>query len=1197
MRINTNFKKFINNKMFRRKFRIHLIVVLSILFFASVTNLFAQNVKLSLNVREMPITDVFKRIKTQTQMSIVYNVSDIDVEKKITIKADNEDLSVVLDKIIEGTNLNYTIENNYIVLFVKNLLKNSPTENSIQNGKITIKGIVRDDSGEPLIGANVKVNDSTVGTVTDFDGNYSLTVPTGNNSLCFSYIGYLPQTININQRKRIDVVLVEDSKILNEIVVTAMGITREAKTLTYATQTVKNEELTRAKDVNFINSLQGKSAGLIITPNTGGAGSASKIILRGNTSIMGENTPLIVVDGIPMQNKVQGQFDSQGGGGYNMAYSARNEGSDALSGINPEDIESMTILKGANAAALYGFAAGNGVIIITTKRGKAGKISINVSSSSTFESPLILPKLQNQFGAIIKSDSTMTASSWGKSMNKFTPAELAIDGVSNKPYDIADFFNTGTNFNNSISISGGSENIQSYFSYGNTTAMGIMPNNRFDRHSISFRQTYNPLQNNRLKIEVSANYVHQSVKNKISGGTVYNPLFNLYQAPRSLDMNYYKNYEMQGTWNSEPVNVLYGSASDIGVSQEIVVLEGMKQNWFLGKGSSGENNPYWLVNRSQNEDITKHFWGGIDVKYKIIDALNAQGRIKYDRMETQGSDIKYATTVAREGTLIDRGQSDYSNGTFYDLFADFILNYNKEMGNFTLSSNLGTSIDVRKGEDFWMRNGGPTDRPYYTDKKDIPLTINYFYPDASLVTDRSISPNSDWNKAFFATVTVGYKEMAYLDATYRIDWTRSYTQFKKMSSQKEIKPYFDYYSIGGNALLDRMMDLGEIIDLLKLRISHSTVGNPLPNKRLNATMQKQQKDGGIASVDVAGFDPQPEKTISTEIGVDLALLRNMVDFNFTFYNALSKNQYLEFTSSLGQLKPVCSGEIRNRGFETMITYNFMPSKDFYWKTGFQFSYNDNKIISTYKHRTDLRIQIGTSDNLRVRFLEGGSYGDLYAKDFLRYSKFDEEIGLGKEGDINLGLDGKPTLASRGGHNVYLGNINSKIRMGWHHTFNYKGLSLYFLIDGKLGGKVISFTEAYLDARGVSQRSADARMSGLVWKDDQGIEYPAAVMPDGNLASAQNYYERIGSQIFPSQYVFNATNLRLRELSFGYTFRRLPSFIQSATVSLTGRNLFFLYNNAPVDPDVSQSTANGLGGVDIFTLPATRSYGLNIKLSF
>jgi hypothetical protein len=721
-----------------------------------------------------------------------------------------------------------------------------------------------------------------------------------------------------------------------------------------------------------------------------------------------------------------------------------------------------------------------------------------------------------------------------------------------------------------------------------------LPNNRFSRHAVSFRQTCLPLDNKRLQVEVSASYIHQTVENKISGGTVYNPLYNLYLAPRNLDMDYYRNFESEGAWLSENIYVLKAVAGKVDSEAKQVTLKGMKQNWFLGRGSSGENNPFWLSNRSLTSSTTRQFWGSAELKYRLLDGLNAQARIKYDRTEVADTDKKYATTVEREGTLIDRGQSDYATSTRYNLFADFILNYSKTAGDFSIAANLGASFDIRKGEDFWMRSGGPGSLPYYTDVIDIPLTVNHLYPDASSIAEHSFYRDSDWDKALFVTGTLGYRDMAFLDATYRIDWTRTYTQFKAMAS---VKPYFDYYSVGANVLLNRLFDGDGKIDLLKPRISYSVVGNPLPNKRITNGMQVQQLGGGILAVDVSEFVPEPEMTRSLEAGADFAFFRNTVDFNFTLYNALSINQYLEIKSALGQIKPINTGKIRNRGIEVMLGYNWMPSKSFLWKTGFNFAFNDNKIIRIHKNRKDVRVTIGTSDNLQVKFLEGGSYGDLYAKDFSRYNKFDEELGLGKEGDIILDQQGMPSLASRGGHNRYLGNMNSNIHTGWHNTFKYRDISLYFLIDGKIGGKVVSFSEAWFDARGVSERSAQARTSGLVWTDANGEKFPAVIMPDGNPAAARKYYETIGSQIFPSEYVYDATSFRMREVSLGYTFSSLPAFIRSLTVSLTGRNLFFLYRNAPVDPDVSQSTANALGGVDIFTLPTTRSYGLNIKLSF
>lgn len=1207
-------RKHFNYKMCSKqqgKRRFHSLLVLSVTllftFFPTLKAL-GQSQQLSLSVKDMPITEVFKVIKERTNMTVVYSTTDINPEHKVTLKADNKSLNQLMDDVLKGLNLDYTLENNYIVLSVK-----KPKANTATQGKdITVNGTVTDEAGDPLIGVNVMVKGQTVGTITDFDGNYTLMVPAGSNELVFSYVGYLPQIVPVNQRTNVSIKMREDTKILDEVVVTAMGIKREAKSLTYATQTVGGEELTRAKDANFINALQGKSAGLTIVPNAGGAGAASKILLRGYTSISGDNTPLIVVDGMPMQNRVDGKFGSDGG--YTMAYSARTEGSDALSNINPDDIESITVLKGANAAALYGEGAGNGVLIITTKKGKEGSIRVDVSSSTTFETPLTLPKLQNTYGGTVKSDGKLTGDSWGKPLSQMTAAELALDGVANSPYDIADFFRTGSNFNNSVSLSGGTEKIQSYFSYGSTLSNGIMPNNNFNRNSVAFRQSYN-LFNNRLKIDVSGNYVHQKVENQVSGGTVYNPLYNLYLAPRNLDMDYYKNFESEGEWLSEPIGVLavdpdtgkivYTTAK-LGSADEkyTVLLKGPKQNWFTDRGAPGENNPYWLSNRSTNEKLTQRFWGSVGATLTIMNGLNAQARFKFDKTHITTDVRKYATTVKREGTMIDRGDYEYTVSDYQDLFADFMLNFNRKFNDFTVTANTGVNLNTKKGSDIWLYNNGPTGQAYYL-AEDIeagkyPTTINYFYPHVSKVGNRSYNPTSNWTKAFFATASLGYKDFAYIDGSYRMDWSRTYTQFekiRKLQGLDKVRPWYPYYSVGGNILLNNIVNMGSQVDLFKVRLSYSDVGNSLPNNLLVPALTVDPQTGSVTAVDVSNFIPKPESTRSTELGLDMAFFRNTLDMNVTLYNAISVNQLLVTTSSVGQRKPVNAGKIRNRGIELTANYTLIPNRNFYWKTGINVSFNDNKILKVNDKSGNLDTSIGTASNMKVRFIEGGSYGDIYWKDFARYNKFDEEAGLGKEGDIKLDANGNPSLASRMGYETYLGNVNAKTRLGWHNTFNYKDFSLYFLIDGKIGGKVISFTEAYLDARGVSERSGKARSSNLLWTDAQGNSHPAVVMPDGNLAGAENYYKTVGEQIFMSEYVYDATNFRLREISLGYTFRKLPGFIKSANVSLVARNLFFLYKDAPVDPDVSQSTANGLGNVDIFTLPSTRSYGLNIKLSF
>lgn len=1137
---------------------------------------------LNLDFKNAELSKVLDEIARQSSYSVVYNDADVNASRLVNIKANRENLSTVMDKILANTNTTYAVNNQHLVIYSG--ANKTTNQQAVQQKKI-IKGSVTDETGEPMIGVSVLVVGTATGTITDINGMYSVEVPNNNAVLEFSYIGYPKVQLPVAGKTSFDVVMKESSQQLNEVVVTAMGIERAAKSLTYATQTVKGSELTRAKDANFINSLQGKSAGLVITPNSGGAGSASKILLRGNKSIMGENTPLIVIDGIPMINKVNDQLGSDGG--YSMAYSAKSEGSDVLSSLNPDDIESITVLKGANSAALYGTAAANGVIMITTKNGKEGKLSIDVSSSSMFDKPLTLPKIQNVFGAKFNDDGSLQGSSWGAKLSDMTPEQLARQGVTNIARDnVSDFFQTGTNFFNSIALSGGTEKVKSYVSYGNTTSKGIVPNNKFERHNALLRQNYE-LFNKKVKIDVSANYIHQETQNRIGGGTFSNPLFNLYLAPRNLDMQYYKNnYEVEGTWDSEKIGILYPGPNGIDTEYKTVQLKGPMQNWFQGRGVLGANNPYWLTNRIQKKEISKRFMGSVGVTYEIFSGFSAQARFRYDRNEINSNAKTYATTINAVGTMVDRGTYGLENKSDYSIFADYLLSYNKKVQDFNVTGNVGFSFEKNKGDGYWSLFT-PLYRPYYTNIDDVPTTINHFLPDSNILSNSSYNISSNWGKGLFATASIGYKGLAYIDGSYRMDWTRAFSQFKAIG----FKPWFGYYSIGGNVLLNEALKMDEEkINRLKVRLSYSEVGNSIPNSFYTSMTLKPE--GGVIAVETADFDPRPETMRSVETGVDLGLFNNALDLNFTFYNTMSLNQFLNVSSSVGQVKPINTGKVRNRGFEASATYNLFNPSGFSWSTGVNFSYNNNKIIETFEHRRDIKTSIGTAGNLQVRYLEGGSYGDLYCKDFTRYNKFDEEKGLGKEGDIKLDPSGNPSMDARGGYERYLGNMNAKYNLGWHNTFKYKGFSLYMLVDGKIGGKVVSFTEAYLDAYGVSERSAQARLSGLTWN---GV--PAVVMPDGNLTSAENYYTTIGSQIFPSEYIYDGTNFRMRELSLGYTFEKLPTFIKMVSISAVARNLFFIYKDCPVDPDVSMSTANGLGGIDIFNLPTTRNFGVNLKLTF
>lgn len=1179
-------------------------VILLFVFQLLVCHIYAQVNGLTIHVESVPMEEVFDQLEKMTDYVFLYQGNVVDAKKKVTLKQKNATLTEVLDALFKGMPVKYVVSNKQIIL---SKTTDGQQGNNVQPQKRTVKGVVVDNAGAPLTGVTVvDKNDMGVGTITDFDGRYNLTLDGDNPVLVVSFIGMKTLEIPADFSKEMKVLLQDDSKSLEEVVVTAMGIERKAKSLTYATQTIGGQELTRAKDANFINSLQGKSAGLVITPNAGGAGSASKILLRGNSSIEGNNSPLIVVDGIPMSNNVSGQFDSKAGG-YAMAYAAASEGSDALSNINPDDIASITVLKGANAAALYGSAAANGVIIVKTKQGRQGAIRVDVSSSTMFETPLVLPDLQDSFGSVIR-DGKLEGRSWGKLIKDQTAQENSIDGIAGfSGNDVRKFFKLGSNFNNSVALSGGSDNVQSYFSYANTTANGMVPNNKFQRNSFSARQSYKFL-NDALKIEISANYINQKTNNRIGGGTVYNPLYNLYLAPRNLDMNYYKNqFEAQGEWVANPIRIIPKYEGGIGrlpYDKTDLVLSGMQQVWFQGRGVPAANNPYWLTNRIGSEDIMDRIYGTLSVSYQINEYFNVQGRANYDRSEGNGDTKRYATLVDPTGQYLDRGDYAWWKNENKELFSDFLLNYNRNLGtDYSLSATVGGSLNKSEGNHFWMRNHGASAVPYYTSEEDLPTTINVFYPNASYATTRDFRLSSDWSKALFGTAQLGFREGAYLDFSYRIDWSRAFSQFKTQG----VKDYYGYYSVGANVLVNEFVHLGSLVNQLKLRGSYSEVGNSIPNK-LYSEQPYDPATGRIKAATYTDFDhPLPETVRSVEGGFDLAMFGNRMNLDVTLYSTTMFNQYLPITSSIGSIKPINTGKVRNRGVETSLSYDLRLGNQFAWKSGFNFSYNTNKILKTYQSRNDIYISIGQSDNLRVKFLEGGSYGDMYAKDFTRLRSYDVEklhaagITDAKIGDIKLNPDGTPSMYAKGGHSVYLGNMNAKYNLGWHNTFSYKDLSLYMLVDGKIGGKVVSFTEAYLDAYGVSKRTANARLSGRTVaetnEDGVSVQVPAVVMPDGKLASAEKYYSTIGDQIFPTEYVYDATNFRMREISLGYTFRGVLGEGKNINASLVGRNLFFLYKDAPVDPDISMSTQNALGGVDIFNMPSARTFGVNLKLTF
>lgn len=1092
--------------------------------------------------------------------------------------------------------------------------------------KNVLKGRVIDATGEPAVGAYVIVVGTSTGTTTELNGSFTLKNVKPGASIKVSLIGYKSQTVKWDGSSELNFTLEEETSNLNEVVVTAMGITRKASSLTYSTQMLRSDELMKVQDPNLVNSIEGKISGVTITPSAGGAGGASKITLRGNKSIQGNNAPLIVVDGVPMTNNVRGQANQA----YNLTYSSVAEGSDPLSMINPDDIESMNILKGANAAALYGSAAANGVVMITTKKGKEGKLDVNFTSNVTFENPLLTPRLQNAYGAEVTSGG-LTLDSWGTKLpggGAYTASVNAaptIGGTRNIHLrnsandDIANFFRTGLTANNSVSLSGGTEKIKTYFSVANSHSNGMLESNNYNRNTLSFRQSYNFW--NRVNIDVNANYVQTKTNNRIGGGTVGNPLYDLYTMPRNVDLAYYRNHiSTLGNWQSaersyfkaDPVTGAYTETS--GRSQ----LSGPLQEWAFQ--TAEKNNPYWLLNKNNSVSQDDRFYGNLQGRFDIYDGLAFQARVSIDHSRYSAEGKTYATTWGPQA-MNDFGTYYLSNNRTNEIYTDYLLSYNKQIQDWSVSTTAGWVGHVIESTNVNTYTNASFDTSQSYILKELPTVINRFDPSSGGAGGTTKNTSSNWDKAALFTAQVGWKDMVYVDGSYRRDWYRTFRQFSALGTPDN----YGYFGFGANAILSSLFNWKD--EYVKYRVSYSEVGNSIPNVLFNS-VTIDPRTGAASVLGYNNFWPIPEKTRSFETGVETQFFNNRLNVDLTYYNAAMHNSYLTIAASNGKSQPVNSGIIRNQGIEATVGYdwnNLIPGLR--WKTSVNVSYNHNRVEKTYVedgHNKEMALTVA-GGKVQVNYKVGRPYGEMYVNDYTRWRDDvyrDENGGLNSEGrgklihkagDIYINDQGQPSFdgkkryvnsagnvrVDKGGERFGLnvGNMNSNVQLSWSNTFFYKNFSLYFLVNGRIGGKVVSLTEGYLDRLGVSERTGEARRhaeaTGLKAADGS---WGLAINEGRDIVNGRKYYEAVGSSS-AIDYIYDATNFRLRELSLGYNWRNLLGEGKNLSVSVIARNLFFIYKKAPVDPDISLSTANGLGGFEIFNLPSARSFGVNVKLNF
>lgn len=993
----------------------------------------------------------------------------------------------------------------------------------------TVRGRVVDVSGEPLIGATIREKGGTRGTVTDIEGNFILSVP-DSAVLQVSFVGYESIEVSVGGRKTLEIQLRENTVMLDNVIITALGLEKKEASLAYSIQKVKGEELTRMKEVNMITALADKAAGVQINKNSSGIGGSAKVSLRGIRSASGDNQPLYVIDGVPMLNIGTEQAYSAIGG---TANAGNRDGGDGISNLNPEDVESISILKGAPAAALYGSQAANGVILITTKKGNtAGQRNIYFSTGLTFDKAFSLPKMQNCYGV---SD---VVDSWG---------EKAYLPTSN---ELNDFFRTGLTSITSVSVNYGNEKIQTYFSYANTTGRGIVDKNQLTKHNINLRETA-VMFNQRLKLDGNVNVMRQIVKNKpVSGGFYMNPLVGLYRFPRGEDLSYYKdNYE------------IYDPERKLGI-----------QNWHTFT-EDFEQNPYWIQNRIQSKETRMRSIISLSANLRINSWLTVQARGSVDYISDKMRQKFYASTApalcGANGRYIEM---DYQETLIY---GDVMAMGKRKWEDFTLDVAIGGSINDKN-----------VNSTRY-DSKNASLKYANVFNLANIVMNGSASIDQKIDsrrqlQSVFGTAQVGYQDKVFLDLTARNDWasTLAYTSHEKSG--------FFYPSAGLSFLIDKWIQLPEWISFAKLRGTYSKVGNDIPQFITNS-VSHITAGGELQANDAAPFkEMEPEMTHSVEVGTEWRFFQSRLGFNLTYYRTNTHNQFFKLPALAGDMyayRYVNAGDIQNRGWELTVDATPVLTPDFTWKTSLNFSSNRNKIKELHEELKELVYGPSSfSSSYAMKLVKGGSIGDIYGKAFVRDAE--GNIVYQTEGDHK----GLPAVEGEG-NTIKVGNANPRFIMGWNHTFSYKGFSLYFLLDWRYGGKILSQTQAEMDLYGVSQVTALARDRGYVTLEGQQID------------NVKGFYKNIvgGRAGVTEYYMYDATNLRLREVSLNYTFPKKwmqkTKVLKDLQLAFVARNLCFLYKKAPFDPDLVLSTGNDNQGIEVFGMPTTRSLGFTVKCEF
>jgi TonB-linked SusC/RagA family outer membrane protein len=1065
------------------------------------------------SLKNVSVLEVFDIVRKQTHFSIFYDKEMLDGAKPVSVSVKDTPLADFLNLVSKDQPFTFYIEQQTIFLKKKVIsaqIAAAPAIN-IPPPPPPITGTITDGEGNPLAGVNILIKGTSRGTATDESGRFSINAEHG-QVLQISSIGFVSTEVTVGSQTVYQIHLTGENKSLNEVVVTALGIRKAVKSLTYSMDNVKGDELNKAKETNVINSLQGKVAGITITKNAVGPGGDSKVLLRGNRSINNSNEPLYVIDGVPLSGNV--------------------------GMLNSDDIESMTVLKGASAAALYGSQGQNGAIIITTKRGKAGETIVNYIGNYTIDKAAVLPDLQFEYGqgdAGIYDESSER--SWGP---KITGQEVELwNGhtvkMAGQPDRLKKFFRAAGTLNNTLSLQGGNDKVQSYFSYSNTLAQGIMRNNDMTRHNIDWKITNNITP--KLSFFSKLSYIYEKVDNRVSpgdGGTYALP--SIFRSPVTIPLSEMEQYSY-------------------------IDENGNERQSYWNPGSSVQLNPIWALHRVLNSQRRDRFLGLLSFKYEFNDWLNLQVRGSMDKL-MQSNEFK----VFADNYFSQVG-SDYDRTTARNLGinVDALLSFHHSLGKeFDVTGNVGASLQESRFENTSASANGLNKANFFfmTNAKSPFLSNSY--------------GRRPQVQSLYATTTFGYKEYLFLDLTARNDWS---------SALPEANRSYFYPSIGLSGIISDMVELPDWVTYGKARITYASSGFG-GTQYLDRVYYSVGTGGSISRSDIRSLgDYKPELTHSVEFGLDWRFLQNRAGFDITYYNTRTKDQLLLIgvpLFTLASQKYINAGLIKNRGIEITADYSPVKTNNFTWTVAGNYAKNVNKVEKLTDENKSVIIGAGDAVYL-IKVDEGSSYGDVYVRGWQRDD----------QGRRLVEDDGSPTLTD--GTNAFVGNYNPDFMAGLSNTFKYKAFSLSFLIDHRQGGVVISGTQALIDADGHSKASLQGREGGIVL---DGVTHDGG--KNTTPIAAQDYFGLIGGRYPIAEfYSYAATNTRLRELVLTYSLPKTlldkTKFIKRADVSIVGRNLFFFHKDAPIDPEITRGV-NG-GGLEYAQLPSTRNYGINLNVSF